>query len=457
MYGILLCGGCGSRLWPLSRSLFPKQFLNITENKKSLIEINFERLQNIMPAENIYAVTGEKYISDVCNKLKQYTEAPRYLAEPVARNTAPAIAAGVKYISKNSNNDELILVMPSDHYIKDNEAFNKAIKEAAKFAQEGFIVTFGIKPTYPETGFGYIKAKGNDVEQFVEKPDKETAQKYIDEGNYFWNGGIFLFKASTLLQELKKHAPEISEILETIETNSNKIDKTVFEKMPKISIDYAVMEKTEKIKLVELNCGWSDVGNFKTMYEINEKDENNNVNLGQTEILDCKDSMIYSTSRLVTAIGLEDTIVVETPDAVLVSNKNDVQKVKNVYDILKSKQNESIDQHKTVHRPWGFYTNICQNDGYLVKRILVSPKQALSIQSHNHRSEHWTVIKGKAKVILDNNEHILNSGQSIDIPLKAIHSLQNPFDEDLEIIEVQMGDLLSEDDIIRYSDIYGRC
>lgn len=457
MYGILLCGGCGSRLWPLSRDLFPKQFLNITENEKSLIEINYERLSNIMPKEHVFAVTGEKYRSAINSQLKQYIDTPKILAEPVARNTAPAIAAGVKYISQNSNNDELILVMPSDHYIKDNEAFYKAIKEAEKFAEENYIVTFGITPTYPETGFGYIKANGNDVEQFVEKPDKETAQKYIDNGSYYWNGGIFLFKASVLLQELKQHAPEISEILETIKFDENKIEKTFFEKMPKISIDYAVMEKTDKIKLVQLNCGWTDVGNFKTIYEINKKDENNNVNLGQTEILDCKNSMIYSTSRLVAAIGLEDTIIIETPDAVLVSNKNDVQKVKNIYETLSSKDNETIKTHKTVHRPWGFYTNICENDGYLVKRILVSPKQALSIQSHNHRSEHWTVIKGKAKVILDSSEHILKSGQSIDIPLKAIHSLQNPFDEDLEIIEVQMGDLLSEDDIIRYSDIYGRC
>ncbi len=457
MYGILLCGGCGSRLWPLSRESFPKQFLSITENQKSLLEINYERLKNIMPAENIYAVTGEKYITDVNKRLKQYLKNPKVLAEPVARNTAPAISAGVKYIKESTNSDDLILVMPSDHYIKDNEAFNKAIKEGEKFAQEGYIVTFGIKPTYPETGYGYIKANNNDVEKFVEKPNKEKAQNYLEEGNYFWNGGIFLFKASTLLQELKKYAPEIYINLEALDNITEKFDKSVFEKMPKISIDYAVMEKTDKIKLVKLDCGWTDVGNFKTMYEINPKDKNNNVLRGEAEIIDCKNSMIYSTSRLVAAIGMEDAIIVETPDAILVSNKNDVQKVKDVYDNLKAKQDETMDHHKTVFRPWGFYTNICENKGYLVKRILVNPKQALSIQSHNHRAEHWTVIKGKAKVILDNNEHILEIGQSIDIPLKAIHSLQNPFDDDLEIIEVQMGDILLEEDIIRYSDIYGRC
>ena len=349
------------------------------------------------------------------------------------------------------------MVMPSDHYIKDIEAFKNAVKEAERFANEGYIVTFGIKPTYPETGFGYIKANGNDVEQFVEKPDKETAKKYLENGNYFWNGGIFVFKASVLFEELEKYAPDIYEKTKNLQFNQNRTTMESFESMPNISIDYAVMEKTEKIKMVKLDCGWSDVGNFKTIYEISPKDENNNVIYGNAEIKNCKNSMIYSTSTLVSAIGLENTIIVETPDAILVSNKDEVQKVKDIFETLKEKENSTVKCHKTVYRPWGFYTNICENDGYLVKRILVKPKQALSIQSHNHRAEHWTVIKGKAKVILDNNEHILEIGQSIDIPLKAIHSLQNPFDDDLEIIEVQMGSILLEEDIIRYSDIYGRC
>jgi len=456
MYGILLCGGCGSRLWPLSREQFPKQFLTLTEDT-SLLQNNYERLQSFIPSENIYAVTGEKYLSEVLRQLKLYTEKPNAVAEPIAKNTAPAIAMGTKYIRNQSSEDAVIIVMPSDHYIKNLEAFKKAVQEAETLANKGYIVTFGITPAYPETGFGYIKAKGNEVEQFVEKPNKETAQKYIENGNYFWNGGIFVFKASTLFEELQKYAPDIFKILDELEFNTNKADIKSFEKMPNISIDYAVMEKTDKIKMVKLDCGWSDVGNFKTIYEISPKDTNNNVVYGDSELKDCKNTMIYSTSKLVCTAGLENTIIVETPDAVLVCNKNETQKVKDIFENLKSKENPAIKCHKTVHRPWGFYTNICENEGYLVKRILVNPKQALSIQSHNHRSEHWTVIKGKAKVILDNNEHILEVGQSIDIPLKAVHSLQNPFDENLEIIEVQMGSPLLEEDIIRYSDIYGRC
>ncbi|MBR1907483.1 mannose-1-phosphate guanylyltransferase/mannose-6-phosphate isomerase [bacterium] len=456
MYGILLCGGCGSRLWPLSREQFPKQLLTLTEDI-SLLQSNYKRLQSFIPSDNIYAVTGEKYLSDVLRQLKIYTETPKAVTEPVGKNTAPAIAMGTKYIKQQTSEDPVIIVMPSDHYIKDLEAFKNAVKEAENFTKDGYIVTFGITPAYPETGFGYIKANGNEVEKFVEKPNKETAVKYLEDGNYFWNGGIFVFKASTLFEELKKYAPDIYEILEDIEFNSNKADVTAFEKMPNISIDYAVMEKTDKIKMVKLDCGWSDVGNFKTIYDISPKDDNNNVVYGQAELKDCKNSMIYSTSKLVCASGIENTIIIETPDAVLVSSKDETQKVKDIFESLKSKENPTVKCHKTVYRPWGFYTNICENKGYLVKRILVNPKQALSIQSHNHRAEHWTVIKGKAKVVLDNNEHILEKGQSIDIPLKAIHSLQNPFDEDLEIIEVQMGDILLEEDIIRYSDIYGRC
>lgn len=456
MYGIILCGGCGSRLWPLSREQYPKQLLNLTEDT-SLLQSNYKRLQAFIPSDNIYAVTGEKYYSDILKQLKLYTDSPKLITEPIGRNTAPAIAMATKYITEMCKKDEIIMVMPSDHYIKDLDAFQNAVREAEKFANNDYIVTFGIKPTYPETGFGYIKANGNEVEEFVEKPNKETAQKYLDDGNYFWNGGIFVFKASVLFEELKKHSPEIFEKIEKLEFNKNRATIESFEKMPNISIDYALMEKTEKIKMVKLDCGWSDVGNFKTIYNISPKDENNNVVYGSAEIKNCKNTMIYSTSNLVTAIGLDNTIVVETPDAILVSNKDEVQNVKDIFETLKEKNSSTVKCHKTVYRPWGFYTNICENDGYLVKRILVNPKQALSIQSHNHRAEHWTVIKGKAKVILDNSEHILEVGQSIDIPLKAIHSLQNPFEEDLEIIEVQMGNPLIEEDIIRYSDIYGRC
>lgn len=456
MYSIILCGGSGSRLWPLSRELFPKQLLNLTDDK-SLLQTTYLRLKNLMPEENIFAVTSEKYYSDVIYQLKTFCENPQVLTEPIPRNTAPAVGVGVKFIKENAQKDDTIIVMPSDHYIKDLDAFNSAVKEAEVLANQGYIVTFGIKPTYAETGFGYIHSNGNEVKEFVEKPDRKTAQKYIDDGNYYWNGGIFMFKASTMLEEMSIHSPEISKLIETTSFDGHKIEKSTFEKMPKISIDYAVMEKTKKIRMVKLDCGWSDVGNFKSLHEINPKDLHNNVIKGNVINKDCENSLLYSSSKLVCAIGLNDTVIIETPDAVLACKKEDAQEVKNIFEVLKANEEKSIVQHKTVYRPWGFYTNICESDTYLIKRILVNPRQALSIQSHNHRSEHWTVIKGKAKVVLGEDELFLNVGNSVDIPLKAIHSLQNPYDEPLEIIEVQQGSILREDDIVRYSDMYGRC
>ena len=461
MYSIILAGGSGSRLWPLSRDLYPKQLLNINSDK-SLLQATFSRLCELMPVENIISITNGKHLSNVKGQLAEYSKDVSVLSEPTAKNTAPAIAAATKFIMTKEE-DPVILVVPSDSLIKNTKNFVSTVNKAEKLAQEGYIVTFGIEPSYPETGYGYINVlkqpllDGFRVKEFVEKPDLKTAKKYLEEGTYYWNGGIFMFKASVMMEELKKYQPHIFEVADEFDFSKNSIiEYNVFNKMPSISIDYAVMEKSDKIALVKLESDWNDLGSWQSIYDVSPKDENNNVLIGNVVDIDSKDTLVYSSSKLVSTIGMKNTVVVETEDAILVCDKDKTQDVKKVYEILKEKNDDRHLIHKTVYRPWGFYTVTAQGDGFLSKLIHVNPKQKLSLQSHNHRSEHWVVMSGKAKVILDSTEYILDKGNSIDIPLKAIHSLQNPFDTDLEIIEAQLGDLLREDDIIRYEDMYGR-
>ena len=462
MFGLILAGGSGSRLWPLSRELYPKQLLNI-ENTESLLQQTFLRLKECMPAENILSITGVKHAPNVRYQLSSIIDNPTILSEPIAKNTAPAIILASKYIFENSNEDPVILVVPSDHMIKDKEAFNKTVKIGEEIAKKGFIVTFGIKPTYPETGYGYVKTSSEAIESgfivdsFTEKPNEELAKEYIKNGNYFWNSGIFMFKASTILEEAKKCAPEIFSLLKNFDfAKSNEIPFTEFDKMPNISIDYAIMEKSTKIALVELKSDWNDLGSWKSIYDISKKDENGNVKIGHVVDVDSKNSFVYSSSKLVATIGLEDVVVVETEDAVLACKADKAQEVKKIYDTLKTQNDETYKIHKTVYRPWGYYTVLGEGKGFLTKMIQVNPGQKLSVQSHNHRSEHWVVLEGTAKVLLEGKEHILSPGHSVDIAVKEIHSLQNPYEETLKIIEVQKGDLLIEEDIIRYEDIYGR-
>ncbi len=455
MFGVILAGGSGSRLWPLSRELYPKQLLNLYA-EKSLLQSTFERLNKFIPAENIISVTNSKHSANVRMQLGKLSENSIILSEPISKNTAPAIALSVKYIFENSKNDETVLVVPSDLLIEDNDKFIQTIQEAQKYVDEGFIVTFGIKPTYPEIGFGYICAEDGKVKSFTEKPDVETAQKYLNDGNYFWNSGIFMFKTSTILSECEHHCPEIAKIIKNINCSDKNIPFTEFEKIPCISIDYAVMEKSKKLAMVELKSDWKDLGSWKSIYEVSPKDGNNNVFVGHVLDKDSKNSFVYSSSKLVATIGLEDTVVIETEDAILACKKDKTQEVKQIYETLKEQHDGTQKVHKTVYRPWGFYTVIAEGKGFISKIIHVNPGQKLSVQSHNHRSEHWVVLTGMAKVVLESKEHILSPGHSVDIAVKEIHSLQNPFEEDLEIIEVQKGDILSEDDIIRYEDMYGR-
>lgn len=461
MYGIILAGGSGSRLWPLSRELYPKQLLNLISDK-SLLQSTFERLTNCMQKDEILSITNTKHSANVRMQLAQQTENPKVLSEPVSKNTAPAIALATKYIMQETGEDPVILVVPSDHLIQDKEHFLSTVKKGEKLAEEGYIVTFGIKPNYPETGYGYINTLkpldiGFKVKEFVEKPNLETAEKYLKAGTYYWNSGIFMFKASTMIAEIEKNAPEIAKFAQNVDfTKSSDIPFVEFDKMPSISIDYAVMEKSDKIALVALESDWNDLGSWQSIYDVSKKDENNNVFIGHVIDEGSKNSFVYASSKLVTTIGLEDTVIVETEDAILACKKDRTQDVKHIYETLKKQNDDTHLIHKTVYRPWGYYTVIAQGDGFLSKIIHVNSGQKLSVQSHNHRSEHWVVLTGTAKVVLEANERILSPGHSVDIPVKAIHSLQNPYKEALEIIEVQKGDIIAEDDIIRYEDIYGR-
>lgn len=461
MYGLILAGGSGSRLWPLSRELYPKQLINM-QNDESLLQATYRRLASFIPSEKIIAATGVKNVPIVKHQLSKVSVGIKILSEPISRNTAPAIAVAVMNIlSKNS--DDVVLVLPSDHLIKDVDKFIATVKKGEELAEQGFLVTFGVQPSYPETGYGYINVSdekvlgGVKVLKFVEKPDLELAEKYVESGKHFWNSGIFMFKASVFMQELTKHCPMIAQPLAKIDfTKSDEIPYLEFEKMPNISVDYAVMEKSDKIALVKLECDWNDMGAWTSIYGAEKKDENGNVFVGHVEDMGSKNSLVYSSSKLVATIGLEDVVLVETEDAVLACKKDRTQDVKKMYDLLKQKNDDTHLVHKTVFRPWGYYTVLAQGEGFQTKLIQVNPGQKLSVQSHNYRSEHWVVLSGTAKVVLEGKDYILSPGNSIDIPLKAIHSLQNPFNEEIKIIEVQKGHPLIEEDIIRYEDMYGR-
>ena len=463
MFSIILAGGSGSRLWPLSRELYPKQLLNI-QNKESLLQETFKRVAEFIPDNKIINVTNIKHAPNVRYQISSYTKTPIVVSEPESKNTASAIAVAVKYIldKYKSSKNEVIVVVPSDHKIKDSAKFIQSVTEGEKLAKKGYLVTFGVKPNYAETGFGYIEAgekieKGFKVNKFVEKPDLKSVKKYLEKDTMYWNSGIFMFKPDVFMAELEKYSPAIYKIVNEFDfTKKEDIPYTEFEKLPNISIDYALMEKTDNIVMAELKSDWLDVGSWKSIYDVSKKNIDNNVKIGHILDIDSKDSLMYSSSKLIATIGLEDTIIVETEDAVLACKKDRVQDVKQIFETLKQQHDNTQMVHKTVYRPWGYYTVLAQGDGFLTKLIQVNPGQKLSVQSHNHRSEHWVVLSGTAKVVLEGKELILSPGHSVDIAVKAIHSLQNPYKENLQIIEVQKGDLLVEEDIVRYEDMYGR-
>jgi len=460
MHGIILAGGSGSRLWPLSRELYPKQLLKVN-SEKSLLECTFERLMSMIDIDNILAITNTKHFSDVKMQLREYSNDVRILAEPVTKNTAPAVAIATKFLL-DCGKDDVILVVPSDHLIKNTQGFKSTIEKASKLAKDGYIVTLGVKPATAGTGFGYIKTSdklddGFKVDCFKEKPDLKTAKEYLKDGSYYWNCGIFLFKASVLMDSLKEYAKDIYDITQKFNFKVKEdIDYMTFNEYPSISLDYALMEKAKNIAMVPMESDWNDLGSWDAVYDINDKDENKNVKIGNVIEKNCENSMLYSSGRLVAGVGLKNVIIVETPDAILAADKNDTQSVKQIYETLKETKNDTHRIHTTVYRPWGYYTVLNHGDGYLTKMICVSRKGQLSLQSHNHRSEHWVVLSGIARVTLEDKVFMLKAGSSIDIPVKAVHSLANPYDTELKIIEVQKGDKLVEEDIVRYKDIYGR-
>jgi len=464
---IILSGGSGTRLWPLSRSDFPKQLQSLNGDS-SLLQQTVKRLDgmdDVLPPV-IICNNSQRFL--VAQQLCEINiDSYKIILEPEGRNTAPAITVGALCIENPK--ETIMVVMSSDHYIDDVNNFRKDIQTATKTAVKDYLVTIGIKPTKPHTGFGYIQ-KGKildennvfEVENFTEKPNLETAKRFLKENNYVWNAGIFVFNAESFLNELKLYNPDIFDTCKKSLEKAKKdfdfirLDKDEFSKAKNISVDYAVMEKSKKVAVIESSFKWSDVGNWNALYDLGKKDKNNNVISGDVMVQNVNNSYIRSEKRLVTAYGLDDIIIIETSDVVFVAPKNKSEEVKSIVEKLKKNNRDEAVEHKKVYRPWGYYESIDSGNRFQVKRIMVRPNEKLSLQKHKHRSEHWVVVEGEAKVVCGDSEKILTKDQSIYIPLETVHQLENVGDKNLYLIEVQSGDYLGEDDIIRLDDIYGR-
>ncbi|HEY3699672.1 MAG TPA: mannose-1-phosphate guanylyltransferase/mannose-6-phosphate isomerase [Spongiibacteraceae bacterium] len=464
---VLLSGGVGSRLWPVSRELYPKQFLPLIGQSSLLVQT----LQRAAAIDGIGApiiVCNDEHRFLVAEQLRQSNlKAAAILLEPEGKNTAPAVAvAALRALAINA--DATLLILPADHVIQQPVVFADAVARGMQAAAEGYLVTFGIVPTAPETGYGYIQAGDvwregiHQLRQFVEKPDLETAKKYLQSGEYVWNSGMFLLRADAYLAELEAHAPAIlaasRKALESahIDLDFARLDKTAFATCPSDSIDYAVMERTRRGMVMPLACGWSDVGSWSSLWDVEGKDDTGNVLSGDVLVHEVNSSYIRSESRLVAAIGIDDVVIVETSDAVLIANKSRVQDVKHIVTALKKSKREEATLHKRVYRPWGSYESLVNAHRFQVKRIIVNPGQQLSLQMHHHRAEHWIVVSGTAKVTCGDKEYLLSEDQSTYIPLGNRHRLANPGVIPLEMIEVQTGSYLGEDDIVRFQDVYGR-
>tara|TARA_Y100000589_G_scaffold332265_1_gene390985 strand:+ start:788 stop:2224 length:1437 start_codon:yes stop_codon:yes gene_type:complete len=468
---VILCGGSGSRLWPLSRESFPKQFLSLDNNRKTFLQKTQERLKNLDNVEDPIILCNEAHRFIVAEQLREINIIPKkIILEPCGRNTAPAITLAA-IIAIENYSDINLLILSADHEIKNIERFLEIIKKGMVYSEENNLVTFGVIPSSPETGFGYIESEkpfkrnyinGSKIKRFVEKPDLEKAKQLIKSKCFTWNSGIFLFKAKAILNEIKKFSPETLYYCEeslkkkTIDLDFQRIEESSFKKCPNISIDYAVMEKTSKGIVLPLDVFWSDIGNWKSVWENSEKDKEGNALHGKVIIDKTNDCLIRAEDRLVVSIGLKDLLIIETSDVVMVANKDNAQDIKNIVSKLKQKNISEGIEHKKMFRPWGFYISILEESRWKVKVIQVKPGEQLSLQMHHHRSEHWVVVTGTAKVEIDNKEMILSENKSCYIPLGSKHRLSNPGKIPLKLIEIQSGNYVGEDDIERFEDNYGR-
>ena len=457
MTNIILCGGSGTRLWPISRTLLPKQFVKLFDDK-SLFQLTVERNTSLCSNQFIVSNT-EQYFLALDQLVELNKTSDHYLLEPVGRNTAPAIALACMVLDPQ----EIVLVTPSDHLIKDADAYAQVVKRAKELASQDYLVTFGIAPTFAETGFGYIESQGEEVVSFKEKPDTSTAQAYIDAGNYYWNSGMFCFKAGVFLEELQKHSPLIFEASKTAIANASadgliRIKHEDMITIPEDSIDYAVMEKSDRVKVVRSDIAWSDVGSFDALYEELPKDSNGNTVCDDNKhiSIDSKNNFVLCDGRKIATIDVEDLIIVDTGDALLVSKKGSSQKVKNVVVELKNRNTELHNIHLTAHRPWGTYTVLEDTPGYKIKRIVVQPGKRLSLQKHFHRSEHWIVVSGTATVTVGDNTLLVRPNESTYIKMGEIHRLTNEGKIPVVLIEAQVGEYTGEDDIIRITDDFNR-
>lgn len=465
---VIMAGGYGTRLWPLSRQLNPKQFLKL-HGDYTMLQSTIKRLDGVAH-QSPCIICNEEHRFLVAEQLRQLSlEGSAILLEPEGRNTAPAIAlAALQALQKNE--DPLLLVLAADHLIKNTQNFHESIRAAASIAETGKLVTFGIVPTSPETGYGYIQRgdelgagqHGYAVANFVEKPDLKTAEGYVASGNFFWNSGMFMFRASVYLEALGKFQPAMLKACQVAMEKSTqdldfiRVDRDAFLSCPNESIDYAIMEKTDRAAMVPMDAAWSDIGSWSALWEVSDKTVDGNALTGDVMAIDTQNCLVHSSSRLVATVGLQDLVIVETKDAVLVAHKDKVQSVKDVVTLIKEQDRSEYVSHREVYRPWGMYDSIDQGQRYQVKRISVKPGGKLSVQMHHHRAEHWVVVSGTAKVFNKDKTYFVTENESTFIPIGQVHSLENPGKVPLELIEVQSGSYLGEDDIVRFEDKYGR-